>query len=89
MLKEDIRGDQPVFKDVFDETFVLVDKDDKSMWLKTMDVYPTFSCLNESEMNIKYMLSQLGVDCKKCRGPRGQAVYFRGLHWLSSFPSAP
>ena len=83
-LKLDITGDQRTFQSIFDENFTLVDKANKSLWLKTTDVYPVFQELGESEFNIKYKMSQLGVTCIRTRhGPYGQCMYFRGLHWAS------
>ncbi len=72
------------FKDIFDQNFTLVDKTDKSLWLKTTDVYPVFVELDESEYDIKRMMSQLGITSLRCRGPHGLCVYFQGLHWRHS-----
>ncbi len=84
-LKLDIVGDQRTFQVIFDERFELVDKSNKVLWLKTTDVYPVFQELGESEFNIKYKMSQLGIKCARVRnGSLGQCTFFQGLHWRDS-----
>ena len=79
MLKNDIKGEQETFDDIFERSFELVDDIDKNHWIKTSDVYETFQELNESEFNIKYKLSEKGIECTKGRGQQGQGMYFKGL----------
>ncbi len=73
------------FDDIFDQNFTLVDKADKSLWLKTTDVYPVFADLGLSEYDIKTRMRTFGVSCHRVRnGPLGQCTFFQGLHWASS-----
>ena len=81
-LKNDIKGDQESFDDIFERVFkVEEDKKNKDFWIKSTEVYNFFADLKESDFNIKYKMSKKGIECKQERSPHGRHIYFKGLSY--------
>jgi hypothetical protein len=81
-LKNDIKGDQESFDDIFERVFkVEEDKKNKEFWIKSTEVYNFFADLKESDFNIKYKMTEKGIECKQDRGLQGRLHYFKGLSY--------
>jgi hypothetical protein len=84
LFREDLNQEQDVFGDLLARTFTIVaDKENKSNWVKSSDVYTAFKELKFSDFVITGKFKALGVDRVKARGNDGNLNYFKGLVRMS------
>lgn len=80
-FKEELDSEQDIFSEIFEESFEIAvgDKTDQNNWIKSRDVYKYFKRMNTSEYTIKKKFLNIGIDCKRARGPDGNVHYFQGI----------